>query len=101
MLASYFCSRCQERAAGIDILAVALQVVNFSDEEFFDAQLREHFAENAKRVALQGFALWPGSNFEVGYLPHANGTVYNSLRPGRHLARPECLKLVDWSRPYE
>ncbi|CAN0431802.1 unnamed protein product, partial [Ectocarpus fasciculatus] len=51
---SYFCQLCHDREAGIDLLAAALQVVEFSDEEFFDEPLREQFAENAKKVALQG-----------------------------------------------
>ncbi|CAN0040813.1 unnamed protein product [Ectocarpus sp. 13 AM-2016] len=59
---SDFCKLCQDRAAGLDLLAVALQVVGFSDEKFFDAQLREQFS---KKVALQGCASWPGSNSEV------------------------------------
>ncbi|CAN0458454.1 unnamed protein product, partial [Ectocarpus fasciculatus] len=58
---SDFCKLCQDRAAGLDLLAVALQVVEFSDEKFFDAQLREQFAEE---VARQGCASWPGSNSE-------------------------------------
>lgn len=33
---SYFCTLCQDRAAGEDLLAVALQVVSFSDKGFFD-----------------------------------------------------------------
>lgn len=65
---SYFCPLCQDRAAGIDLLAVALQVVKFSDDEFFDAQLRQQFAENAEKVALQNRALWPGSKSEVGVI---------------------------------
>ncbi|CAN0383999.1 unnamed protein product, partial [Ectocarpus fasciculatus] len=44
---------------------VALQVVGFSDEKFFDAQLREQFAENAEKVVLQGCSSWPGRNSEV------------------------------------
>lgn len=64
---SYVCPLCQNRDAGKEVLAVALQNVEFSDEEFLDARLREQFAENADQVAL-----WPGSNFEVGFvLPHA------------------------------
>ncbi|CAM9979424.1 unnamed protein product [Ectocarpus sp. 4 AP-2014] len=46
-------------------MAVALQVVKFSDDKFFDEQLREKFAE---KVALKGCASWPGSNSEVGAL---------------------------------
>ncbi|CAN0447528.1 unnamed protein product, partial [Ectocarpus fasciculatus] len=38
---SDFCKLCQDRAAGLGLVAVALQVVEFSDEEFFDARLRE------------------------------------------------------------
>lgn len=72
---SYFCPLCQDRAAGIDLLAVALQVVEFSDEEFFDEQLCQHFAENAENVALQGRALWPGGNFEVGSFATRNWYV--------------------------
>eukprot|EP00752_Nemacystus_decipiens_P014355 g12771.t2 len=63
--ASYFCPLCQDRAAGVDFLAVALQVVEFSDEKFFDAELCRGFAENAENMALRGRALWPGANFEV------------------------------------
>ncbi|CAN0154525.1 unnamed protein product [Ectocarpus fasciculatus] len=62
---SDFCRLCQDRAAALDLLAVALQVVEFSDEEFFDAQLRKQFAENAEKVALQGCSSWPGRNSEV------------------------------------
>ncbi|CAN0226439.1 unnamed protein product, partial [Ectocarpus fasciculatus] len=40
---SYFCQLCQDREAGIDLLAAALQVVEFSDEEFFNEPLREQF----------------------------------------------------------
>eukprot|EP00752_Nemacystus_decipiens_P014806 g13180.t1 len=58
---SYFCSLCQgNHEAGKDVLAVALQVVGYSDEEFFDARLRGQFSEKAEQVAL-----WPGSNFEA------------------------------------
>ncbi|CAN0561177.1 unnamed protein product, partial [Ectocarpus sp. 12 AP-2014] len=56
---------CQDREAGVDLLAAALQVVEFSDEEFLDEHLREQFAENAEKVARQGSALWPGMNYEV------------------------------------
>ncbi|CAN0447592.1 unnamed protein product, partial [Ectocarpus fasciculatus] len=47
-----------------DLLAAALQVVEFSDEEFFDEPLRKHFAENAKKVARQGCASQQGMNYE-------------------------------------
>ncbi|CAM9138099.1 unnamed protein product [Ectocarpus sp. 12 AP-2014] len=59
---SDFCKICQDRAAGLDLLAVALQVVEFSDEEFFDERLREQFAE---KMALQGCASWLGSISKV------------------------------------
>ncbi|CAB1118449.1 unnamed protein product [Ectocarpus sp. CCAP 1310/34] len=65
---SYICQLCQDRAAGIDLLAAALQVLEFSDEKFFDEPLREQFAENAKKVARKDCALWPGMNYEVGFL---------------------------------
>eukprot|EP00752_Nemacystus_decipiens_P011696 g10379.t2 len=60
-----FCPLCTDRQAGKNLLAVALQVIEFSDEEFFDAQLCQQFAENAENVAVQGRTLWPGSNLEV------------------------------------
>lgn len=47
-------------------MAVALQVVGFSDDEFNDAQLQQQFVELAEKAALQGRAMWPGGNFEVG-----------------------------------
>ncbi|CAM9136686.1 unnamed protein product, partial [Ectocarpus sp. 4 AP-2014] len=73
---SYFCPLCQDREAGVDLLGAALQVVEFSDEEFFDEPLRQKFAENAEKVARQGCASPQGSNSEVGYLaPHAIGTM--------------------------
>ncbi|CAM9610550.1 unnamed protein product [Ectocarpus sp. 6 AP-2014] len=59
---SDFCKLCQDRSAAVGLVAVALQVVEFSDEKFFDEQLREQFAG---KVALQGCASWPGSNSEV------------------------------------
>ncbi|CAN0424446.1 unnamed protein product, partial [Ectocarpus fasciculatus] len=61
---SYFCPLCQDRAAGIDLLAAALQVVEFSDEEFFDEPLRHQFTENANKVARQGCASQQGMNYE-------------------------------------
>lgn len=74
---SVFCPLCPRRqAGGEDLLAVALQVVAFSDTEFFVEQLRQQFAE---KVALQGDAPWPGSNshtFEVGaLLPRAIAAI--------------------------
>ncbi|CAN0271655.1 unnamed protein product [Ectocarpus sp. 12 AP-2014] len=59
---SGFCKLCQDRSAALGLVAVALQVVEFSDEKFFDEQLREQFAE---RVPLEGCASWLGSNSEV------------------------------------
>lgn len=57
-----FCPLCRGcHPEGKSFLAVALQVVKFSDTEFFDEQLREQFAEN---MALQGGAPWPGSNYD-------------------------------------
>ncbi|CAB1102707.1 unnamed protein product [Ectocarpus sp. CCAP 1310/34] len=56
----------KDRAAGIDLLAVALQVVEFSDEEFFDESLREQFAE---KMALRGCASWLGSISEGSRTP--------------------------------
>ncbi|CBJ48810.1 LRR-GTPase of the ROCO family, putative pseudogene [Ectocarpus siliculosus] len=61
----HFCPLCPDRTAGNDLLGVALQVVEYSDTEFSDAQLREQFADNAKRVARQGRALWPALVLEV------------------------------------
>ncbi|CAN0420532.1 unnamed protein product [Ectocarpus sp. 8 AP-2014] len=66
---SYFCPLCQDRAAGVGLLAAALQVVEFSDEEFFDESLRQKFAENAKKVAREGCASRQGSNSEVSGTP--------------------------------
>eukprot|EP00903_Cladosiphon_okamuranus_P009177 g8765.t1 len=65
LVESRFCPLCTDQEAGKDLLAVALQVVEFSDDEFFGAQLCKQFAENAQNAALGGRALWPGSNFEV------------------------------------
>ncbi|CAM9558113.1 unnamed protein product, partial [Hapterophycus canaliculatus] len=48
---SCFCPLCKKREAGKGLLAVGLQVVKFSDEEFCDAQLREEFAKNTENVA--------------------------------------------------
>ncbi|CAM9497291.1 unnamed protein product [Ectocarpus sp. 4 AP-2014] len=62
----YFCPLCQDREAGVDLLAAALQVVKFSDEEFFDEPLRQKFAENAEKVARQGCASPQGRNSEGG-----------------------------------
>ncbi|CAM9712032.1 unnamed protein product, partial [Ectocarpus sp. 8 AP-2014] len=63
---SYFCPLCQDPTAGVNLLAAALQIVRFSDEEFFDEPLRQQLAENAKKVARKGCASLEGSNFEVG-----------------------------------
>ncbi|CAM9963869.1 unnamed protein product [Ectocarpus sp. 12 AP-2014] len=63
---SYFCPLCQDREAGVDLLAAALQVVEFSDEEFFDEPLRQKFADIAKKVAREGCASRQGSNSEGG-----------------------------------
>ncbi|CAN0524420.1 unnamed protein product, partial [Ectocarpus sp. 12 AP-2014] len=60
-----FCPVCPDRTAGNDLLGAALHVVEYSDTEFSDAQLRKRFADNAKRVARQGRALWPASVTEV------------------------------------
>lgn len=60
----HFCPLCPDRTAGNNLLGVALQVVEYSDTKFSDEQLREQFADNAKRVARQGRALWPA--LEVG-----------------------------------
>lgn len=62
----HFCPVCADRQAGTDLLGVALQVVEFTDTEFSDAQLREQFADNATRVARQGRSLWPAPISEVG-----------------------------------
>lgn len=61
---SHFCPVCPDQAAGKNLLAVALQVVEFSDTEFFDEGLRQQFAENG---AVEGRAPWPGMNYEVRY----------------------------------
>ncbi|CAM9667225.1 unnamed protein product [Ectocarpus sp. 8 AP-2014] len=75
---SYFCQLCQDREAGIDILAAALQVVEFSDEKFLDEPLQEQFAENAEKVARQGCALWPGMNYKV----EVSGPASSGISPG-------------------
>ncbi|CAM9521530.1 unnamed protein product [Ectocarpus sp. 12 AP-2014] len=77
---SYFCPLCQDREAGIDLLAAALQVVEFSDEEFFDEPLRQKFAENAEKVARQGSASQQGSNFEGGVSGSASSDISPSSR---------------------
>ncbi|CAM9196540.1 unnamed protein product, partial [Sphacelaria rigidula] len=59
------CRACPNREAGKEFLAVALQVVEFSDKEFFDEQLREQFAEKAEEVDLEGRLPWPRSNREI------------------------------------
>lgn len=74
---SDFCSRCLNRGAGKDLLAAALQVVEFSDTEFFDEHLRLQFAET---VAGQGGAPWPGSNSEVRVLFFITSTTAATYR---------------------
>lgn len=92
---SYFCPLCQDRAAGIDFLAVALQVVRFSDEEFFDAELCRGFAENAENASLQGRALWPGGNFDARHLQLVCSvglllTTIVLLCPEHNAGKPRC-----------
>eukprot|EP00752_Nemacystus_decipiens_P016125 g14419.t2 len=86
---SDFCSRCVDRSAGNDLVAVALQVVDFSDEGFVDARLFEQFAEHAEKVALTGRALWPGLDYEISApggssgqaSPQANRSSQDSRTP--------------------
>eukprot|EP00752_Nemacystus_decipiens_P008486 g7583.t1 len=66
-----FCQLCKEQTAGKGLLAVALQVVKVSDENFLDAELRRQFAERAENVAR-----WPGSNIEI------SGPTSVQIRPG-------------------
>ncbi|CAM9312171.1 unnamed protein product [Ectocarpus fasciculatus] len=87
---SYFCPLCQDRATGIDLLAVALQVVKFSDEEFFDAQLREQFAENAKKVARQGSPSPSGSISEFMQIDVPVENPSNSRGSLSHRANSTC-----------
>ncbi|CAB1102577.1 unnamed protein product [Ectocarpus sp. CCAP 1310/34] len=72
-----FCPVCPDRTAGNDLLGAALHVVEYSDTEFSDAQLRKRFADNAKRVARQGRALWPASVTEVG----SSTTIASMYKP--------------------
>ncbi|CAM9992582.1 unnamed protein product [Scytosiphon promiscuus] len=62
----HFCPICPDRTAGKDLLGVALQVVEFSDTEFSDTELRKQFADHAERMAREGRALWPALETEVG-----------------------------------
>ncbi|CAM9927172.1 unnamed protein product [Laminaria digitata] len=89
----YICSLCKGYAACKNLMQVALPVVDFSDTEFFDTQLRDRFAENDRKVALQDGAPWPGSNFKVGALsPICIGfSRANRLMP---FSLPNCFTLA-------
>eukprot|EP00903_Cladosiphon_okamuranus_P006504 g6358.t1 len=61
-----FCKLCAEKKAATGLLAVALQVVEFSDDKFFDSELCQQFAELRQQFeTTENVAWWPGSNMET------------------------------------